>query len=84
MAQGLGIKYRCLLTKYAIAQAARMETAVQQSSNSLGTPRLDYEAWRDFLRSFCGCSSEGINPNIVGGPMQDARSGTDDYLPIPV
>jgi AraC family transcriptional activator of tynA and feaB len=44
-----------------------METIVQQSCDSLDTPQLDYEAWRDFLRSFCGCSSEGIKPNAFNG-----------------
>ena len=44
-----------------------MDTIVQQISDSLGTPQLDYEAWRDFLRSFCGCSSEGIKPNAFSG-----------------
>ncbi|HEX3341922.1 MAG TPA: helix-turn-helix domain-containing protein [Pseudolabrys sp.] len=34
----------------------------------LGAPRLDYEAWRDLLRSMCGrYYSEGIEPNVFAG-----------------
>ena len=77
MAQGLGIKYRCLLTKYSIAQAARLETVVQQSSNSPGAPRLGYEAWSDFLRSFV-CAAQKVSTQT----SSEVRCKTLDQEPM--
>jgi AraC family transcriptional regulator, positive regulator of tynA and feaB len=39
-----------------------------QSDDVLGEPRLDYEAWRDLLRSMCGrYNPEGIEPDAFTG-----------------
>jgi AraC family transcriptional regulator, positive regulator of tynA and feaB len=39
-----------------------------QNDDVLGTPQLDYEAWRDLLRSMCGrYNPEGIDPDDFTG-----------------
>ena len=39
-----------------------------QSDDIIGGPQLDYEAWRDLLRSICGrYSPEGIEPDTFIG-----------------
>jgi AraC family transcriptional regulator, positive regulator of tynA and feaB len=44
------------------------ETMMGQSNDILGTPQLDYEAWRDLLRAMCGrYNPEGIEPNAFTG-----------------
>jgi AraC family transcriptional regulator, positive regulator of tynA and feaB len=41
---------------------------MSQRDDILGTSRLDYEAWRDSVRSICGCySPEGIEPKAFTG-----------------
>jgi AraC family transcriptional activator of tynA and feaB len=46
----------------------KMEPAMLQSGDGLSAPRLDYEVWRDLLRSMCGrYYSEGIEPNDFSG-----------------
>jgi AraC family transcriptional regulator, positive regulator of tynA and feaB len=45
-----------------------METMMGQSDDIIGGPQLDYEAWRDLLRSICGrYSPEGIEPDTFIG-----------------
>jgi hypothetical protein len=38
-----------------------------QSDGVPGTPQLDYDAWREMLRSMCGrlCVPKTLNPTIV-------------------
>src|SRR3979490_146815 len=46
----------------------KLEAAMRQSGDGLSAPRLDYEVWRDLLRTMCGrYYSEGIEPNSFSG-----------------
>ena len=39
-----------------------------QSDGVPGTPQLDYDAWREMLRSMCGrYNPEGVEPNAFAG-----------------
>src|SRR3979409_2686193 len=41
---------------------------MHSSGDFLGTPNLDYEAWRDVVRSICGrYTPDGIEPKIFSG-----------------
>src|SRR3981081_786045 len=45
-----------------------IETAMHSSGDFLSTPNLDYEAWRDVVRSICGrYTPDGIEPKTFAG-----------------
>ncbi len=45
-----------------------METMMRQSADIHGLPQLNYEAWRDLLRSMCGrYNPEGVEPDAFAG-----------------
>ena len=45
-----------------------------QSDGVPGTPQLDYDAWREMLRSMCGrYNPEGVEPNAFAGWVRPVR-----------
>ena len=47
---------------------SKMETTMLQSDGVPGTSQLDYDAWREMLRSMCGrYNPEGVEPNAFAG-----------------
>src|SRR5713226_6943873 len=49
-------------------ESQEMETMMRQSADIHGLPQLNYEAWRDLLRSMCGrYNPEGVEPDAFAG-----------------